>query len=231
MVLAAGLGKRMHPLTLTRPKPLVKIAGKCLIDYAFDRLRAAGVERAVVNVHYLSGQIEDWARAQSAPEIVISDEREELLDTGGGIRKALPHLGGDAFFVLNSDSFWLDGAVPALERLRRIWRAETMDCLLLLSPLVSSIGYAGFGDFHMDSEGRLSRKGPEGAPFVYAGCFLVSPDLFSEAPEGPFSMNLLWDKAQVRGRLFGLSHDGLWIHVGTPQSIAYAEKAMTTDMP
>lgn len=231
MVLAAGLGKRMHPITLTCPKPLVTIAGKRLIDFAFDRLRAAGVEQAVINVHHLAEQIEDWAGAQTSPRIVISDERRELLDTGGGILKALPHLGAEPFFVLNSDSFWLEGSLPALERLRRMWRNDMMDCLLLLSPIVSSVGYAGAGDFTMDAEGRLSRKGRAGAPFVYAGCFLVSPRLFAEAPEGPFSMNLLWDKSLSRGRLFGIRHDGLWIHVGTPQSIAYAERVLTGDKP
>jgi MurNAc alpha-1-phosphate uridylyltransferase len=227
MVLAAGLGKRMYPLTRDLPKPLVKVGGRHLIDYSFDRLRAAGVGRAVVNVHYLAEQVERWAQAQQSPEIVISDERQQLLDTGGGIVKALPYLGNDPFFVLNSDSFFLDGATSAMERLRQAWNAAEMDSLLLLSPLASSVGYQGSGDFHLNSEGRLSRKSRlEAAPFVYAGCFLVSPRLFEGAPRGPFSMNLLWDRAQALGRLSGLAHDGLWIHVGTPESIAFAEGAM-----
>jgi MurNAc alpha-1-phosphate uridylyltransferase len=232
MVLAAGLGKRMHPLTLDRPKPLVEVGGKRLIDYAFDRLRGAGVERAVLNVHYLADQLERWALSQAAPEIIISDERPALLDTGGGIVRALPHLGADPFFVLNSDSFWLDGKIPAMQRLRRIWDGATMDSLLLLCPVASAVGYDGSGDFHMDGQGRLTRKDPDApAPFIYAGCFLVSPALFTSAPEGAFSMNMLWDEALKRGRLYGIGHDGLWIHVGTPQSIAYAEKAMKNHRP
>jgi N-acetyl-alpha-D-muramate 1-phosphate uridylyltransferase len=232
MVLAAGLGKRMYPLTVDRPKPLVEVAGKRLIDYAFDRLRSANITRAVVNVHYLAEQVEDWARSQTAPEIVISDERRQLLDTGGGIQKALDHLGPAPFFVLNSDSFWLDGAVPALERLRGAWDGARMDSLLLLSPQASAVGYEGAGDFHRDAGWRLSRRQPgETAPFIYAGCYLVSPSLFAGAPEGAFSMNLLWDAALARGRLFGLVHDGLWIHVGRPDSIAYAERTMESYAP
>lgn len=232
MVLAAGLGKRMYPLTVDRPKPLVEVAGKRLIDYAFDRLRSANITRAVVNVHYLAEQVEDWAQSQTAPEIVISDERRQLLDTGGGIQKALDHLGPAPFFVLNSDSFWLDGAIPALERLRRAWDGARMDSLLLLSPQASAVGYEGAGDFHRDAGWRLNRRQPgETAPFIYAGCYLVSPSLFAGAPEGAFSMNLLWDAALARGRLFGLLHDGLWIHVGRPDSIAYAERTMKSYVP
>jgi N-acetyl-alpha-D-muramate 1-phosphate uridylyltransferase len=232
MVLAAGLGKRMYPLTIDRPKPLVEVAGKRLIDYAFDRLRSANITRAVVNVHYLAEQVEDWAQGQTAPEIVISDERRQLLDTGGGIQKALSHLGPAPFFVLNSDSFWLDGAIPALERLRRAWDGARMDSLLLLSPQASAVGYEGAGDFHRDTGWRLTRRQPgETAPFIYAGCYLVSPSLFAGAPEGAFSMNLLWDAALARGRLFGLLHDGLWIHVGRPDSIAYAERTMESYAP
>jgi MurNAc alpha-1-phosphate uridylyltransferase len=232
MVLAAGLGKRMYPLTIDRPKPLVEVAGKRLIDYAFDRLRSANITRAVVNVHYLAEQVEDWARSQTVPEIVISDERRQLLDTGGGIQKALDHLGRAPFFVLNSDSFWLDGAIPALERLRRAWDGVRMDSLLLLSPQASAVGYEGAGDFYMDASWRLTRRQPgEKAPFIYAGCYLVAPSLFAGAPEGAFSMNLLWDAALARGRLFGLLHDGLWIHVGRPDSIAYAERTMESYAP
>jgi N-acetyl-alpha-D-muramate 1-phosphate uridylyltransferase len=232
MVLAAGLGKRMYPLTIDRPKPLVEVAGKRLIDYAFDRLRSANITRAVVNVHYLAEQVEDWAQSQTAPQVVISDERRQLLGTGGGIHKALGHLGPAPFFVLNSDSFWLDGAIPALERLRRAWDGARMDSLLLLSPQASAVGYEGAGDFHRDTGWRLTRRQPgETAPFIYAGCYLVSPSLFAGAPEGAFSMNLLWDAALARGRLFGLLHDGLWIHVGRPDSIAYAERTMESYAP
>jgi MurNAc alpha-1-phosphate uridylyltransferase len=232
MVLAAGLGKRMYPLTIDRPKPLVEVAGKRLIEYAFDRLRSANITRVVVNVHYFAGQVEDWAQSQTAPEIVISDERRQLLETGGGILNALSHLGPAPFFVLNSDSFWLDGATPALERLRRAWDGAQMDSLLLLSPQASAVGYEGTGDFHMDAGWRLTRRQPgETAPFIYAGCYLVAPSLFAGAPEGAFSMNLLWDAALARGRLFGLVHDGLWIHVGRPESIAYAERTMESYAP
>jgi N-acetyl-alpha-D-muramate 1-phosphate uridylyltransferase len=227
MVLAAGYGQRMRPLTLTRPKPLVEVAGKPLIDYGFERLRAAGVETAVVNVHYLPEQIEAWAARQAAPRIIISDERGEILDTGGGIAKALPLLGEKPFFVINSDSFWVDEGEPALDRLRAAWDDDRMDCLLLLSALARTVGYDGAGDFVRDAEGRLSRRSAgEGAPLVYSGAYLVAPRLFEEAPQGKFSMNLLWDKAIAAGRLFGIEHRGRWLHVGTPEAIPLAEAAL-----
>jgi N-acetyl-alpha-D-muramate 1-phosphate uridylyltransferase len=227
MILAAGLGKRMLPLTLTRPKPLIEVGGRRMIDYAVAHLRKAGVKRAVVNVHYLPDQLHAWAASQRDLDIVVSDERHELLDTGGGIVKALPQLGPEPFFVLNSDSLWMDGKTSALERLRQAWNGNLMDSLLLLCPTASAVGYKGEGDFHLKDDGRLvRRRAPDPAPFVYAGCFIVSPALFQAAPKGPFSMNLLWDQAQARSRLFGLRHDGLWFHVGSPDSIAYAEEAM-----
>ena len=227
MVLAAGLGMRMRPLTLTRPKPLIEVKGKALIGYGFDRLREAGVKRAVVNVHYLAGQIEAWARTQAPPEIVISDERAEILDTGGGVALALPLLGADPFFVINSDSFWIDGAVPALARLRAAWDDDAMDCLLLLAPLDRTVGYDGAGDFVRNRDGSLLRKaGHAGEALAYIGGYLVHPRLFANAPTGKFSMNLLWDRAIAAGRLHGLVHDGLWLHVGTPEAIAGAEAAM-----
>lgn len=227
MMLAAGLGIRMRPLTLTTPKPLVEVGGRKLIDYAFERLRSGGVRDVVVNVHHHAEQIEAWVRSQGGTRMLVSDERDMLLDTGGGVRKALPLLGRSPFFVVNSDSFWLDGARPALDRLREHWDGRQMDSLLLLSAVASAVGYDGRGDFRMDAEGRLSRRKPEDvAPFVYAGCFIASPALFENAPEGAFSVNLLWDRAAAAGRLHGLRHDGLWIHVGTPESIAYAERAM-----
>lgn len=231
MILAAGLGVRMRPLTLTTPKPLVPVGGKRLIDYAFDRIRAGGVTDAVVNVHYHADQVEAWAGDRTSPRVAVSDERDGLLDTGGGIVRALPRLGSAPFFVLNSDSFWLDGTRPALERLREAWDGARMDSLLLLAPVAAAVGYDGKGDFHMDADGRLTRRSPDGvASFVYAGCFIVTPALFAAAPEGAFSMNVLWDRAAAAGRLFGLRHDGLWIHVGTPESIAYAEHAMKDGM-
>ena len=227
MVLAAGYGQRMRPLTLTRPKPLVEVAGKSLIDYGFDRLRAAGVEEAVVNVHYLPDQIEAWAKRQSAPRIMIADERAEILDTGGGVAKALPLLGDAPFFVINSDSFWVDDGTPALDRLRAAWDDEVMDCLLLLSPLARTVGYDGKGDFVRGVDGRLARRATsQGTPLAYIGGYLVSPRIFKDAPEGAFSMNMLWDRAIAAGRLFGIEHTGRWLHVGTPEAIGLAEAAL-----
>ena len=227
MVLAAGYGQRMRPITLTRPKPLVEVAGKALIDYGFDRLRLAGVEMAVVNVHYLGDQIEAWASKQAKPRIIISDERAEILDTGGGVAKALPLLGEEPFFVLNSDSFWVDDGEPALDRLRAAWDDATMDCLLLLSPLERTVGYDGAGDFVLGDDGRLSRRAASsGTPLAYIGGYLVSPRLFAGAPQGGFSMNRLWDRAIARGRLFGIEHLGRWLHVGTPDAIPLAEHAL-----
>jgi N-acetyl-alpha-D-muramate 1-phosphate uridylyltransferase len=226
MILAAGLGLRMRPLTESRPKPLVEVAGKPLIAHALDRLTAAGVEQVVVNVHHLPEQVEAWAQAQAAP-IVISDERDRLLDTGGGVAKALPLLGDQPFFVLNSDSLWIEGAKPALERMRQACRPADMDGLLLVSATAQTVGYCGQGDFHLDPQGRLARRAPgQVAPFVFAGCHLAAPQLFAGAPEGPFSMNLLWDRALAAGRLYGIRHDGVWLHVGTPEAIAPAEKAL-----
>ncbi|NJM28815.1 MAG: nucleotidyltransferase family protein [Rhizobiales bacterium] len=227
MVLAAGLGVRMQPLTLTRPKPLVEAAGKALIDHGIEKLRAAGVKRAVVNVHYLADQIEAWAKRQRGIEIAISDERRELLDTGGGIRNALPLLRGTPFFVLNSDSFWQDGKIPALDRLNQHWNGDEMDCLLLLTPLERTVGYDGKGDFTIGVDGRLQRKSAgSGTAYAYSGAYLVKPELFAGSPHGKFSMNLLWDRAISQGRLFGIEHDGLWLHVGTPEAIGLAEAAL-----
>jgi MurNAc alpha-1-phosphate uridylyltransferase len=228
MVLAAGFGQRMRPLTLTTPKPLVKVAGKALIAYGFERLRAARVATAVVNVHYLPEQIEAWAAQQTSPRIIISDERSGILDTGGGIAKALPLLGADPFFVINSDSVWVDEGEPALDRLRAAWDDEVMDCLLLLTPLHRTIGYDGKGDFVKHPDGRLTRRSasPDGEPLVYSGAYIVSPRLFANVEVLSFSMNLLWDKAITAGRLFGITHHGRWLHVGTPEAIAPAEAAL-----
>ena len=227
MVLAAGYGQRMRPLTLTRPKPLVEVAGRALIDHGFDRLRAAGVEEAVVNVHYLPEQLEAWAKRQASPRIRISDERDVILDTGGGVARALPLLGSDPFFVINSDSFWVDDGTPALDRLRAAWDDHRMDCLLLLAPLDRTVGYDGKGDFTRDDDGRLARRaGSQGTPLAYIGGYLVHPRLFAGAPEGAFSMNILWDRAIAAGRLFGVEHTGRWLHVGTPDAIGLAEAAL-----
>ncbi len=228
MILAAGLGVRMRPLTVARPKPLVELAGKPLIAHALDRLKAAGVDEVVVNVHYLPEQVEAWAGAQT-PRIVISDERDRLLETGGGVAKALPLLGDRPFFVLNSDTVWIEGARPALGRMREAWRDGDMDCLLLVCPTAETVGYCGQGDFHLDPQGHLLRRAPrQVAPFVFAGCYLAAPRLFADAPEGAFSMNVLWDRALAAGRLYGLRHDGLWLHVGTPEAMRLAEQVFET---
>jgi N-acetyl-alpha-D-muramate 1-phosphate uridylyltransferase len=219
MVLAAGFGKRMRPLTDTIPKPLVPVGGKPLIGYAFDRLREAGVSRAVVNGHYLADQIEAWSAAQSSPAAVFSDERDEILETGGGIVRALPLLGTKPFYVLNADCFWLDGKVPALKRLAEAWDDAKMDCLLLLSDPKRTTGYDGQGDFAIASDGRLSRA----KSYAYIGAYIVHPRFFVDPPKGAFSTNVLWDRAIAQGRLFGLAHDGWWLHVGTVPAIAEAE--------
>ena len=228
MVLAAGLGTRMRPLTDEFPKPLVKVAGKALIDYVLDKLAAAGVTTAVVNVHFLAGKIEQHLAGRRTPAIVISDERKKLLGTGGAVVKALPQLGGAPFFHVNSDTLWIDGVASNLARLAAAFDPATMDALLLLAPVTSSIGYSGRGDFAMDSDGLLRRRAEgEVLPFVYAGVALLSPALFVDAPAGEFSLTVLFDRAAATGRLAGLRLEGIWMHVGTPDAIAAAEAAIS----
>ncbi|MBV8449627.1 MAG: nucleotidyltransferase family protein [Hyphomicrobiales bacterium] len=226
MVLAAGLGKRMRPLTTTTPKPLIEVAGKPLLDHMLDRLVDAGVEEVVVNVHYLPALIESHLgrRRAKSPRILISDERERLLETGGGVKKALRHLGGAPFLVVNTDDVWADGPRPNLTRLIEYWDMSRMDALLLLAPTATSFGYEGRGDFAMDPFGRLRRRRDrEVCPFVFAGVSILNPSLFSDTPEGAFSLNLIFDKAAAQGRLFGLRLDGFWMHVGTPSAVAGAD--------
>jgi MurNAc alpha-1-phosphate uridylyltransferase len=226
MVLAAGLGERMRPLTLRMPKPLVPLAGKPLIDHVLDKLAAVGVTTAIVNVHYLPEQLEAHlaTRRGGPPETLVSDERGVLLDTGGGVKKALPLLGQGPFFIHNADSVWSEGATPALARMLRLWNPAEMDCLLLLAPVATSIGYAARGDFSMGPDGRLARRAEgEVVPFAFAGVSLCDERLFKDAPQGRFSLNLLWDKALARGKLFGMRMDGRWMHVGTPEALAEAE--------
>ena len=228
MVLAAGRGERMRPLTERLPKPLVEVAGKPLIDHVLDRLAAAGVERAVVNVHYLAGLLERHLQSRRTPKIAISDERGALLDTGGGVVKALPLLGTAPFLHLNSDTIWIDGVKPNLQRLAEAYDAATMDALLLLAPGATSIGYSGAGDFTMTADGRLKRRGErEIAPFVYAGAAVLRPELFKDAPAGAFSLTRLFDRAAEAGRLHGLRLEGVWMHVGTPEAIKQAEAAIS----
>jgi MurNAc alpha-1-phosphate uridylyltransferase len=227
MVLAAGIGTRMRPLTDDRPKALVKVGGKALIDHVLDRLVAAGIETAVVNIHHFADQIERHLAGRRAPKIVLSDERGALLDTGGGVVKALPLLGRAPFFSINADTIWLDGVKPNLARLAESFDAARMDALLLLAPASSSIGYAGRGDFAMAPDGRLSRRRERDVvPFVYAGVAILSPALFAGAPPGAFSLNLVFDRAIETGRLHGLRMEGLWMHVGTPEAVAVAEAAI-----
>jgi len=230
MVLAAGLGKRMRPLTATRPKPLVKVAGKPLIDHVLDRLHGAGITRAVVNVHYLADALEaHLKRHGKGLDIVVSDERKQLLETGGGVAKALPLIAADTFLVVNSDNLWVDGPVDAIRLLASAWDDATMDALLLVVPLARAHCHNGTGDFHMDAAGVLSRRRPgRVAPFVYTGVQLVSRRLFDGAPDGAFSTNLLWDKAMAEGRVHGLVHQGLWFDVGTPPAIARTEAILAT---
>jgi MurNAc alpha-1-phosphate uridylyltransferase len=227
MVLAAGLGLRMRPITERLPKPLVTVGGKALIDYGLDLLAAAGVECAVVNVHHLPDMIERHLASRQRPRIIISDERSKLLGTGGGVVKALAELGDAPFFHVNSDSIWIDGVRPNLVRLAEAFDPDAMDGLLLLAPVTSSIGYAGRGDFAMTADGRLRRRAErEVVPFVYAGAALLSPALFAGAPAGEFSLNTLFDRAIEAGRLHGLRLEGLWMHIGTPDAIREAEAAI-----
>ena len=208
MILAAGMGKRMRPLTASQPKPLVRVAGKPLIDHALDRLEDAGVAKAVVNVHYLADALEAHIVGRAAPAVTISDEREELLETGGGMLKALPRL-PDPFFSLNSDNIWLDGPSSAFHDLSNRWNPDEMDALLLVVPHARAVNFSGAGDFHMDPLGRLRRRiSGRIAPFIYTGIQLVSHRLMREAPEGAFSTNLLWNRAIEEGRLFGASFTG-----------------------
>jgi MurNAc alpha-1-phosphate uridylyltransferase len=227
MVLAAGLGKRMRPLTDTVPKPLVKVAGKALIDYTLDRLADAGVETAVVNVHYFADTIEKHLKTRTRPAIVISDERTELLDTGGGVVKALPLLGDAPFFHVNSDTIWIEGVTPNLKRLGAMFDPGTMDALLLLAATATSIGYDGRGDFAMSPDGRLAwRAERDVVPFIYSGAAVLSPALFKDAPAGAFSLNRLFERAIEAGRLYGTRLEGTWMHVGTPAAVKAAEDAI-----
>jgi len=221
MVLAAGLGTRMQPLTDARPKPLIALAGKTLIDRVLDHLNGVGVSRIVVNTHYMADMLE--AQLAKREDIVISPE-PDLLETGGGVRNALPLLGENEFFVINSDAVWLDGPTRALDRMMRAWNDDEMDALLLFQRTVAVRGAAGRGDFFLDSEGYASRRQERGiAPFLFAGVQILHPRLFETAPDGAFSLNILYDRAQEAGRLHGIVHDGEWFHVGTPEQREIAE--------
>ena len=227
MILAAGLGKRMRPLSAITPKPLLPVAGEALIDRALAALVRSNVPRAVVNVHYLADLVEVHVTQHKDISVEISDERDALLETGGGVAKALPKLGEDAFYLLNSDSFWMEGSIPNLDLLAQHWKDDEMDALLLLAPTVNAVGYNGRGDFLLDPYGRLRRrKAHEISPYVYSGAAIMHPRLFEGAPKAAHSLNTEFDQAIEKGRLFGLIMDGQWIHVGTPKAIPQAERAI-----
>jgi MurNAc alpha-1-phosphate uridylyltransferase len=228
--MAAGLGKRMRPLTATRPKPLIEVNGQTLLDHTLEHLKTAGVKRAVVNVHYLADALEAHLKNRvQGIDIIVSDERELLLETGGGLVRALPLIDADSFFVINSDNLWIDGPIDSLKLLAASWDDARMDALLLLVPLARATGHGGQGDFHMSATGKLRRKKRGAvAPFVYTGIQMISKRLFAgEIPQGPFSTNILWDRAIESGRCFGTVHQGLWFDVGTPQNVKKTEKMLS----
>ena len=228
MLMAAGLGKRMRPLTATRPKPLIRVAGKPLMDHALDRLEAGGIERTIVNVHYLADTVIAHVKARRSPmELLISDERAKLLETGGGLMKAAPLLGDAPFLCANSDNLWLDGPQDSIAMLSRLWDDARMDALLLVVPHARATCHKGPGDFHMTADGRLSRRKPgHVAPFVFTGVQIMSPRLLVDPPGEVFSTNVLWNRAIEAGRLYGASHQGLWFDVGTPQAIPVVESML-----
>jgi MurNAc alpha-1-phosphate uridylyltransferase len=231
MVLAAGLGLRMRPLTATRPKPLIEVAGKTMLDWSLDHLVEAGVSDAVVNAHYLADHIVAHLARRARPKIVVSQE-DVLLDTGGGIAKALPSLGTQPFFALNADVVWRNGSQPALLRMAAAWEETRMDVLLLLHPTVRAAGYEGSGDYVLDRVGVARRRRErEIAPFVFTGVQLVHPRVFTGAPRGIFSMNVLFDRAEAEGRLHAIAHDGDWFHVGTPAALAEVERLISQPGP
>jgi MurNAc alpha-1-phosphate uridylyltransferase len=228
MIMAAGLGKRMRPLTATRPKPLIEVGGKALLDHVLEKLRAAGVRKVVVNVHYLADALEAHLASRAhGLDVVISDERSLLLETGGGLVQAAPLIDADPFLSLNSDNLWVDGPADTLKLLASHWDDAKMDALLLLVPLARALNHKGVGDFHMGRTGRLRRRARSHvAPFVFTGIQMLSKRLLRHAPEGPFSTNILWDRAIDEGRCFGAVHQGLWFDVGTPASIKLTEAAL-----
>ncbi len=227
MVLAAGLGLRMRPLTLDRPKALVEVRGRTLIDRTLDRLRAAGIRKVVVNLHHKANSLKRHLSERGDLDILYSDESEQLLETGGGVRKALGLLGDDPFLVLNSDVIWLDAQTASFQRMAAFWDDARMDALLMLHPTVSAIGYEGLGDFHLDPVGRLIRREERHvAPLVFMGVQMLHPRVFRGSPEGAFSLNRIYDKAAEEGRLYGLRHEGLWMDVGSPAGLRAAELAL-----
>jgi N-acetyl-alpha-D-muramate 1-phosphate uridylyltransferase len=224
MVLAAGMGTRMRPLTDQVPKPLVRVKGRPLVDHVLDRIGDAGIGHAVVNVHYMADKLTAHLKGRTQPEITISEERDALLDTGGGVVRALPKLGGGAFLVHNADSTWIEGVGSNIARLCEAWNDETMDFLLLVALASSSVGYDGRGDFNMQADGLMIRRAErEMAPFAFTGVSIAHPRAFKDAPAGAFSLNALWSRAIENQRLYGVRLDGIWMHIGTPEAVTAAE--------
>jgi N-acetyl-alpha-D-muramate 1-phosphate uridylyltransferase len=231
MVLAAGLGTRMRPITETIPKPLVAVGGRTLLDRALDALEGAGIESAVVNVHHLGDRIIAHCAGRTRPEIVISDERDRLLDSAGGIVNALPMLGSAPFILLNADTFWINAGRSSLAMLADAWDASRMDMLLMLVPVAHTTGHGTKTDFLIDGAGRLTRAKGDPLGLVYAGAAILDPVIFADAKVEPHSLNLYFDRAIESGRLFGHLMDGHWITVGTPEAISEAEAAIRTHQP
>jgi len=229
IMLAAGLGKRMRPITVTMPKPLVKVSGKPLIDWGLDALAGAGVENTIVNVHYLADQLIDYLGSRSKPKITISDERDLLLDSAGGIVNVLPQLGGKPFYVLNADTFWVgDEEQPNISALAHVWDDARMDILLMTARLDQATGFEGKGDFVGDEEGRLRRlRDVAGDPVIYAGAAIIHPRIFAKAEPGVSSLNRYFDEAIAAGRLYGMPMTGHWLTVGTPEAIGEAEAVLS----
>lgn len=230
MIMAAGLGTRMRPLTNDRPKPLITVDGRTLLDHAIDRLKSVGVSTFVVNVHYKGEMVIDHLKGRSDATFIIQDERDRILDTGGALKRALPHFGREPFFTHNSDSIWLESWGSNLERMIQQWDERRMDCLMLLAATHSSLGYDGAGDFTMDAEGRLARRqAPRLAPFAWPGVQIIDPQLVARSPaDDVFSTNRLWDIAIEEGRLYGIRLDGKWMHIGTPEARVEAEALLSS---
>jgi N-acetyl-alpha-D-muramate 1-phosphate uridylyltransferase len=232
MVLSAGLGTRMAPANSTVPKPLVRLNGKALIDHVLDRQVEAGIARVVVNVHHKADLIEAHLRERRQPVIEFSDERKKLLDTGGGVKLALPRLGSGAFLIHNADSVWIEGVGSNLARLIQAWDDKHMDCLMMLALASHSLGYQGRGDFAFEADGRIRRRRVEQemVPFAFTGVSLAHPRLFAGSPEGAFSLNAVWDAAIAAGRAYGLRMEGTWMHVGSPDALAQAEQQLAREI-
>jgi MurNAc alpha-1-phosphate uridylyltransferase len=232
MVLSAGLGTRMAPANGTLPKPLVPLHGRALIDHVLDRHAEAGIRHAIVNVHHKADLIEAHVKGRRRPEIEISNERDRLLDTGGGVKKALPRLGTGPFLIQNADSVWIEGVGSNLARLMQVWDDSRMDCLLLLALASHSLGYQGRGDFAFEPDGRIRRRRVEQemVPFAFTGVSLAHPRLFAGSPDGAFSLNVVWDRAIDSGRAWGMRMEGIWMHVGSPDALAQAEQQLAREI-